>query len=167
MRRCVGGKKWRKKFKIPCAVRPPCYTVPTLYRSSDSTKSTVERPPTQESAGKSGLKLASSSLAAQLFTVHGDPWEWAEGCPAATLSESEASLDSKHRYARDEYVLGSQRTSSCDATLTPLTETPPPLGSQTHRSSFARLSACCARGLRTRSGSLSGPISGRCSLVRM
>ena len=115
-------------------------------------------------------RVHSTSLAApppQLFTVHGDPWEWAEGCPAATLSESEASLDSKHRYARDEYVLGSQRTSSCDATLTPLTETPPPLGSQTHRSSFARLSACCARGLRTRSGSLSGPISGRCSLVRM
>ena len=104
---------------------PPIYTFligrRQLYRSSDSTKSTVERPPTQESAGKSGLKLASSSLAAQLFTVHGDPWEWAEGCPAATLSESEASLDSKHRYARDEYVLGSQRTSSCDAPLTPLT----------------------------------------------
>ena len=67
-----------------------------------------------------------TSLAAQLFTVHGDPWEWAEGCPAATLSESEASLDSKRRYARDEYVLGSQRTSSCDATLTPLTQHPPP-----------------------------------------
>ena len=153
--------------KIQNPMRCPATLLPTLYRSSDSTKSTVERPPTQESAGKSGLKLASSSLAAQLFTVHGDPWEWAEGCPAATLSESEASLDSKHRYARDEYVLGSQRTSSCDATLTPPTETPPPLGSQTHRSSFARLSACCARGLRTRSGSLSGRISGRCSLVRM
>lgn len=177
MRRCVGGKKWRKKFKIPCAVRPPCYprfigvpsTSEVLTRKEIGVPSRLycRTPSSQESAGKSGLKLASSSLAAQLFTVHGDPWEWAEGCPAATLSESEASLDSKHRYARDEYVLGSQRTSSCDATLTPLTETPPPLGSQTHRSSFARLSACCARGLRTRSGSLSGPISGRCSLVRM
>ena len=94
--------------KIQNPMRCPATLLPTLYRSSDSTEVDCRTPSYAgiKSAGKSGLKLAAtkhSSLAAQLFffsilhtfTVHGDPWEWAEGCPAATLSESEASLDSR------------------------------------------------------------------------
>ena len=50
MRRCVGGKNGEKKIQNP--MRCPATLLPTLYRSSDSTKSTVERPPTQESAGR-------------------------------------------------------------------------------------------------------------------